>query len=333
MLTADATARERTRRRDLFHCGASSREPKQSEGTISVPTIFRTAASNAESCTLPKSMFEGGPYRERTNLRVVLMALFVAISGVGLIYYAELRHDRPTLHTVLRDLGSILVVTVAVALLWELFARRALLAELLDATRLAEEIQASGIIGVSQHWYKDIPWLPLFKSVHHLDIFFSYSDKWRNAFSEEIRAFAARGNGRVRIVLPDPESSEIVAALSRRFDRDPDQVRGHILEAKEEFERLLSRSAHPEFEWSIWYLPKEPVFSCYRFDDVAILSLYRHRKEGGVPTLILKRGGAFFEFLYAEYRAFVSGAEPLAHKASDHSQFKNSVATNHNPGA
>jgi hypothetical protein len=279
-------------------------------------------------------MFDGGPYRERTNLRVVLLALFVAICGVGLIYYAELRHDRPTLHTILRDLGSVLVVTVAVALLWELFARRALLAELLEGTRLAEEIQSSGIVGVSQHWYKDIPWHALFKSVHHLDIFFSYSDKWRNAFSEEIRAFAGRGSGRLRIVLPDPESSEIIAALSRRFDRDAAQVRSHILEAKQEFERLLIRSAHAEFEWSIWYLPKEPVFSCYRFDDIAILSLYRHRKEGGVPTLILKRGGAFFDFIYAEYKAFVSGNEPLARKATDHIEAKNRVTIdNHSAGA
>ncbi|HKR66502.1 MAG TPA: hypothetical protein VJZ00_22435 [Thermoanaerobaculia bacterium] len=257
-------------------------------------------------------MLEAGPYRERTNLRVVVLSGVVLLLGIILIIIAGRIQGYPTSHAVTRDFGSALVVTGSVALLWELFSRRTLLAELLHGTRLAEAIQKSGIVGVSQHWYNDIEWLRLFRSVHHLDIFFSYSDKWRNAFTEEMRAFAARGKGRMRVVLPDPDAPEVVAALAKRFERQDDQVRLHIVEARQEFERLFSENAHPDFEWGIWYLPKEPMWSCYRFDDTIILSLYRHRRRGEVPTLILDRRGTFFEFVYAEFDAMVLGKPPLA---------------------
>jgi hypothetical protein len=48
----------------------------------------------------------------------------------------------------------------------------------------------------------------------------------------------------------------------------------------------------------------DAVFSCYRFDSQAVLTLYSHGRErrNQVPTLVV-RGGELFDFVYNEIAA------------------------------
>ena len=51
----------------------------------------------------------------------------------------------------------------------------------------------------------------------------------------------------------------------------------------------------------VFYRKCESTFSCYRFDKVAILTLYTHsRKRTQVPTIVCEDGSSLYEFIRAE---------------------------------
>lgn len=257
-------------------------------------------------------MFRTGPFHERTNMRVIAGAACLGVLGLAAMQMPNVLRLRPPVGETIRDLGAFLVITVAVAIVFELFMRRSMLAEFMESARLSEAIGASGIVGVSHTWYRDIPWQQIFASASQIDMLVTFSEKWRWAFTEELRHFARRGRGGIRIVLPDPEDRVVVAALAQRFETSPEEVARRIGEAKSEFERLFADEAREHFRWSIWYVPRTPLYTCYRFDDICILSLYRHRERGEVPTLILKRGGTLFDFACEDFHSFLRGPSPRA---------------------
>jgi hypothetical protein len=263
-------------------------------------------------------MFRRGAFHERTDILVVIAAACVAIVGFAAMQFARILQPQNVLREPLRDLGAFLVITVVLAVIFELFARRSMLAEFMDSARLSDAIGASGIVGVSHTWYRDIPWQQIFKAAAQIDMLVTFSEKWRWAFTDELRHFARRGRGGIRIVLPDPDDPTVVAALAQRFETTVQEVTRRIREAREEFERLFSEEGGEHFRWSIWYLPRTPLYTCYRFDDICILSLYRHRRRGEVPTLILKRGGTLFDFACEDFHSFLRGPSPSAKLVAGH---------------
>ena len=43
------------------------------------------------------------------------------------------------------------------------------------------------------------------------------------------------------------------------------------------------------------------MFSCYRFDHLIVLALYRHRNRGGVPVFVVEEGGTIYKFIVEEF--------------------------------
>jgi len=85
--------------------------------------------------------------RERTNLRVILTAIGVFLSGLILLIWGLNKewwlwiadvNTRSIVQTVLQSFGSLLMVSVAVSAFWELVTKRAFLDELLPKIRLSE---------------------------------------------------------------------------------------------------------------------------------------------------------------------------------------------------
>lgn len=86
---------------------------------------------------------------ERTTLLTVLATLITAILGVLLLYVAansKAWAGAESWQTVIRDIGSLLVVSVAVAALWELFGKRAFRDELLAKAQLAQDVRTAGLV-------------------------------------------------------------------------------------------------------------------------------------------------------------------------------------------
>lgn len=255
-------------------------------------------------------MEEQGVYAERTTLRVILLALTAASLGLLMIVLSNtwsFLAQHPGTQAVVKDLGSLMIASVAVAVLWELYARRAFLSEILSTTRLADEVKTTGLIGVSAKWRGEVNWPRLFNTASELEIFFTYGSTWRNTYKEEIEAFAKRKNTRATILLPDPSNVVVMEAISQRTGMSSEQLVDRIKAAEVDFINMFNVDGKGEEKLAIWHLPFVPSYSYYRFDNTAIFTLYHHRLDRHeVPTFLIEKGGSLFRFFEDEMNAFTS---------------------------
>ncbi|NOK62418.1 MAG: hypothetical protein GFH27_549293n152 [Chloroflexi bacterium AL-W] len=255
-------------------------------------------------------------YKERTNLRTAVVTLIVLMFGVALLYIStswQWLKDRSAIQSVTEQLGGLLIASVALALIWELVAKRAFLSELMSEARLAEEIRNAGIVTVPRDFYRDIDWPQLFQRTKQLDIYFAYGRTWRGANRNELLTLAKRSDVQIRVVLPDPENNTIVEDLAKRFDMSPETLRLTIKEASKDFIDIFS-GEEAVVEFSLWYLSLSPLFSMYRFDYTTILTFHKHRPDRvtDIPILVVEEGGTFYKFLQDEFTAFTKEQSSLA---------------------
>lgn len=257
-------------------------------------------------------------YKERTSSRIAFVAIAIAVLGILLLVLSstwEPLLESPELRSVVRDFGSLLIVSVAIAVVWELYARRAFVAELLAATNLADDIETTGLAGVSAKWHGEIDWRKLFASSDMFELLFSYGRTWRNTNRVYLSEFASRSNTKAKIALPDPENRPVVEELARRFETTPDELVNSIREAEKEFIDIFSVNGRADDKLEIWYISTAPVWSYYRFDGLTIFTLYKHRHgKLDVPTFIVKKGGTLYTFLTTEFDALTSANGQLGRR-------------------
>ena len=252
---------------------------------------------------------------ERSTLLTVLGTLITAILGVLLLYIAansKAWAGAESWQTVIRDIGSLLVVSVAVAGLWELFGKRAFRDELLAKAQLAQDVRTAGLVKITDSFLRDVDWDPVFRNVNKLDIFFAYGQTWRNSHRERLLA-AANRRIRLRVVLPDPGDEKTVSELAKRFNYTKERVIDLIKEAEQDFRQIGSKYPASSTTVDIWYLPAAPLFTFYRFDWTAIIAVYSHRLErAAVPALVVESPGKLYDFIRQEFEAMIDEKQGLA---------------------
>lgn len=240
---------------------------------------------------------------ENVTLRNVLVSVGLALIGILLLYAASddtwwEAHKGKQL--VVRQVGSLLFVSVAINIIWSLVGKRAFLNEILEKAQIPRDIYASGIIKVYSSFQREVNWSEYFDKAQNLDIFFSYANTWRNNNREHLAKVAANKRGSIRVILPDPDNDEIVQELSRRFNKGQDYIRENIREAMAYFPSLVPRTGGAKVEVRVG--PVAPQHTFYIFDDTGILALYNHaRGREPVPTFVCRRGGTIYGFLRAEF--------------------------------
>lgn len=141
------------------------------------------------------------------NYRILVLSLLVFLFGIGLMYWAEQDWWKgwELWRTVVRELGAMLFTTVAVALLWELFGKRALVDEVFEIAGISEPLKDSGIVHVTPNFYKDLEWKAYFEASSKLDILLD--PEWSTWFTnnqEFLEAFLNKQNAKMRVLLPKP---------------------------------------------------------------------------------------------------------------------------------
>ena len=239
---------------------------------------------------------------ERVSWRIAAAGVVVAVIGVAVLYitsFESLWRIHPIRQHVLDKVGDLIFVTGLLSLLWELIGKRVFLEEILAKTRVAQEIQAAGILNVTPNFRAGINWQELFKKTRHLDILVSYARTWRNNNLESLRALASHDDARIRLLLPDPEDATAIAALAQRYSTDPEDVRRRIQETIDAF-LALGPEARATIE--IWLLKAPPVYTMYCFDSVAVLSIYNHQVDRSpVPALTVEEGGELYRFVRDDF--------------------------------
>jgi hypothetical protein len=249
------------------------------------------------------------PYRQLATAKTVLIAVGIGALGLLLLWLAGLDLPWESLKALLNNLGSALIVSVALALIWELSGRRAFTREILESAKTVGEIDAAGLLNIGNNYVEDPDWEEFFRTVSHLDIFVAYARTWRNQHYSRLKSLAARPNSRIRIYLPDPSDEATIRHLADRFAMDEDALIAAIMEASRAF-KDLDEGQHGNVE--IYYRKGDLVFSCYKFDAKAIITLYSHgQRRTGVPTIVCRRGGTLFQFVADELDAIHRQSRPV----------------------
>lgn len=252
---------------------------------------------------------------QRTSLITILASFVVALVGAILILLSNtfLVTNPPSAsgpeevwRILTRDLGSLLVVTVALALVWELSGKRSFADEVYSKANLAQSIQAYGLQEMVSR-PEDINWEELFKNAHEIDLFFAYNAHWRTTHEVRLRDIARRKGARIRLILPDVTNSVTVEDLARRFAKTPDKLKARVQEATEQFEELAQIAKTCGAVVEIYAYGQSLHYSLYRFDNTYIFALYNQRTEKTyVPHFICCKGGELAKFFDADLQALVT---------------------------
>lgn len=247
-----------------------------------------------------------------TNSRLYLVAVLVAVAGLALLY-AGGRDDwfrsRPGLQILISQVGSVLLAAVALSLLWEWFGKRSFADEILEKVGIGSDVDRAGLTRITDQYLKDVEWERYLQGAEKLDIVVAYARTWRRTHWAQLQDVAKSSKARIRIILPDPAHHATLVVLADRFSRTPPDLKTDIDEAIADFCSLTTDGgAQVEL-----YLHKgDYVFSCYRMDSVAVISMYSHsRKRRSVPTIVCRSGGSLFDFVYDEITDMIESATEM----------------------
>ncbi|WP_000682665.1 hypothetical protein [Vibrio metoecus] len=90
--------------------------------------------------------------KQITNLRTYIVSILIFMVGVLFLVAGEkitFSKECLWIKYVISNFGSLLIASVSIAMLWELFSKRSFLDELLAKTGLAEDLRTVGVIGCS----------------------------------------------------------------------------------------------------------------------------------------------------------------------------------------
>lgn len=244
-----------------------------------------------------------------TKSAIILGLCFVIVGGVLLWWSGTSQwQSNAPVQAFLAQAGGLLLATGLLAVAWDLFGRRALADEVLAKAGLSADVVRAGISRVTNQYLGEVEWASLFRDVNKLDIVIAYAATWRNTHRASLQQVARQADARIRVFLPDPEDDRTVAVLADRFGTQPAGLVNKINEAIRDF-RSLAVPGGAAIE--VWLRAGDAVFSCYRFDSNAVLTLYSHGRgrRTQVPTFVVS-GGELFDFVYNELTAIAAQSRP-----------------------
>ncbi|MFO1077966.1 MAG: hypothetical protein U1E73_09625 [Planctomycetota bacterium] len=255
------------------------------------------------------------PERRITTLSAVLVSITVGGAGIALLYVTGLDLAFWVAHrglqTLLMQIASLMIVSVAVAFVWELFGRRVFLNEMLAIAGVSQDLRAAGILRVANS-PNQIEWGSLINGATSIDVFFTYGRSWRGHYDQQLKGLPSRPATVLRAILPDPEDKLLMKSLGARFCKEPAVLVKDIHEAAEFFSGLAESAGGDRVQ--IWYTKAAPVVSIYRFDGVAVVALYPHKAKVDLPHFICGRGGSLFAYAMDQLTVLCSEQDGLSRR-------------------
>ena len=242
-----------------------------------------------------------------TSLLALLLGSFLIFAST--LFPSDLDPKWAWAPLILTNLGALLVASVAVSILWGLYAKRGFLQEVMERVELSKDLASAGIVGTPRHFYDDVDWGDLFNRAESVDLFFGYAATWRGVNDQYLQTLARNPGSKTRILLPDPESDLVVQSLAGIWNLDSESIRNRIEAAKAEICELYERcGAHERLH--VWYLDATPVYSSYIFDGRGVLALQKYQRgRGEVPVFEFDEAGYLSGFLRSEFESLVAETE------------------------
>ncbi|TYK50739.1 hypothetical protein [Actinomadura decatromicini] len=244
-----------------------------------------------------------------TNLQYWLFAAITVLAGVCLFYVSGTKWGKSheSIASLLNQMGGLLIASVAVATLWDLFGRQSLLREVLNVVKLNDSVVSAGLESVGLDYNKAIDWDERLTSAKELDVFAAWATTWRNTHQAKLSALATRSGAKIRVCIPDPQNDACVDALATRFNRGQDEVRSKLEEAIEDYKRFDGSARSGRVE--IYTTPVYRAFSAYRIDELFVVTLYHHKesRSGSVPVFVFRKDKEMFDFFRDDLEGVLAG--------------------------
>lgn len=245
-----------------------------------------------------------------TNLWTAILALLVVLLGVlalVLAATADWISSDSAKQAVAEQLGGLLITTGGLAFLWELRGKRDIIREVLAKVEVSADVEATGLQRASMDW-RVVPWSHLIANARSIDVFIAYGSTWLSTHSTELDVFAKQRRNKLRYILPDPDDQTAMDVLAERFDYTPEIIRSKIEESARAVAKL-SRDGAADIR--VYYRRGAPTFTCYRFDETVVVTLYQHRvARGAIPTMVLG-AGSFNDFFASDLSEIVKQSREI----------------------
>lgn len=239
-----------------------------------------------------------------TNAGVIILGLAAVLLG-GVLFWVTSNNgwfkDAMPLQTTLNQVAGIIIATGLLSVGWELVGKRHFAAEILSNAQLSAEVVDAGLLRLTDQYLDDIEWSELFDGATKIDIAVAYGRTWRNTHAARLKAVAQRPGTRIRVFLPDPDDDLTMRVLADRFNMEVEGLQSTVREALDAFSDLKQVGGG---DVEVYVRKGDAVFSCYRFDNRAVMTLYSHgrKRRTSVPTLVV-RSGKLYQFIYDEFAA------------------------------
>lgn len=209
----------------------------------------------------------------------------------------------PTARALMREFGALLSVTTALSVVWEYSGKKQFLGEILQTTRLATGIEASGLDSVHSD-FQSIDWNDRLNATTRLDLLFAYGRTWINVNRAHLEKIARKPGAKVRLLLPDPECDWLCAALGQRFSEDAATVRQRLTESRNTIVDLFE--GHPA-TIEVYFHTRDPLYSAYLYEGGGVISLYHMRRQrNSVPALTINPGGSLHQWVETDLERILS---------------------------
>jgi hypothetical protein len=252
--------------------------------------------------------------RKESLLRTLLATAVAVIIGLLLIAFTG-GFEGATFRLILQNIGSFLVATVGLALLWELVTKQSLLQDIRTMFRLSESLYSSGISGFELA--DDSKWMLPVAHSKEVDILFGYHEEgsWPNTRTLEALFQRVPPGGRVRVVIPHPEEDAVRECLKARLTKDPHDIGRNLKNIRADLNKLPAR--FPAIHWDLRLVKQAPLISYIRCDgsaNVLLCKLVRDQEQS--PILRLQSSGELFDCFAGQFEALLNSEQVLPRKAS-----------------
>jgi hypothetical protein len=202
------------------------------------------------------------------------------------------------LNILLINLLSLLLVTLTLSLIWDLYLKKSFTEEIYSIAKLSESIRISGIVSY-EPIFNNIDWSNIIVPCNNFYMNFTYAYTWRHANIERLRRIAESGTT-LYVILPDYEEDSILYELSRRMPGlEKDELKRQIIKAVIDFTNL---GAH------IYLLPRALLNSYYLTDKRGVIAIHNLdvNRDQPVRALICSNEGDLYQYIKKDIDYLIS---------------------------
>jgi len=244
------------------------------------------------------------------NYKTGIIVLIAFSVGIVLIYFSD-SQEGDILSIIGSELGGLIIVSFGISFIWELFAKRNFLEEILEKMNIKKDIHDTRIIRITDSFRKitDDEWHKFFENLTELDIFVCYARTWIKNRLDDFEQLKIKKKCKIRIVLPNINNKRTITELSKRFKYGEDKLKEYISDTLKSFKDLKKNGLNI----TIKEINEPLLYSTYRFDDKIIFAAFTHRDKVSVPALIFKKGGSLYEYYKDEFEVIINKPDIIDH--------------------